>query len=228
MKTLISTTALLITIGGTLHAQADVKSAVTIYPFGTSVAAAAVSRDLAGPSARRALEGVIASGQLEAKDQTTNPAIQAQLDAAGTLAQFNAVKPIERDKQLQSKYVMLGFVENAETKLESTDKQGKSVYRASVDVTVQLVDVETGAVADSKLIHVTNGLNSGTQEPCKGNMFVKKACELAARKLNGEADRALKTGEFDTAQKALASATSNVKDAVTQFITAFTAKGGGK
>jgi hypothetical protein len=214
MKALLSTAAVLIAAGSSLSAQADARSTITVYPFGVS-RTVQLSRDLADQSARRAMEGINNTGRLNVKDQTADKAIQAQVEAAGGLSQFNAVKPIERDKQLQTKYILVGFIENAEVKGSTTDTKGKLMYAASIGVTLQISDVETGAVADSKLVLANNGV--AVKENCKGFGPSRIQCEARNRTID-ETNKRLSIERADTPQKALADATNKMDEVAAQFI----------
>lgn len=224
MNTLRLTTALLATMAAatpaSMSAQADAKSTITIYPFGASQSAMAASRELNTLSARRALEGVIATNRLNAKDQTANPAIQTQIDAAGGLSQFNAVKPIERDKQLQSKYLLLGYVESADAKPSGTGKNKKPIYSGTVVVTLQVIDVETGAVVDSRAITVDNSIdNTGQGKSCdQGNFLQKAACKRLNDAQSNKQRELIGGDDADTPQKAVAGAVDKIKTQTTDFL----------
>lgn len=223
MKTLLRAAALLIATGAQLSAQivaqGEAKSTLTVYPFGVAKTVA-LTRELADQSGRRTMEGVNNTGRLNVKDETANPAIQALVNAAGGLSQFNAIKPIERDKQLQSKYLLLGYIESAEVKASTSDGKGKVMYAAVIGMTLQISDVETGAIADSKQVLATNGV--GIKEACKGISAARFQCEARNRTVD-ETNKHLSIDRADTPQKALADATNKMDEIAAAFVTdAFT------
>jgi len=231
MKTLLSATALLAMVGTHLLAQ-DSKPAITVYPFGITQVAG--NRDLANQSARRAIEGILATNRLAVKDSTASSRIQSALDAAGGLSQFNSPQQIERTKQLQSKYLLTGYVESSDTKTAGTDKHGKNIYSATMKLTLQLHDVEQGVVIGQRQVDLTNGMVAGAAaEDCtKGSFADKLKCRArqAARKAGDDkvrdiAESNVATGESDTPQKALLAAGMQTKEAVESFLNEGFSKG---
>ena len=214
MKKPLRAIATIVLASTSLRAQDGAKPVVTVYPFGTTQSAAAVSTDLARPSASRALEGVLATKRFEAKDETANLEIQQQLDAAGSLSQFNSITQIKRDAQLQSKYVLVGYIETAEAALDKPAGNGNKSdpnYHATVAFTVKLFDVERGTAVASKRYEVHNGL--GGADDC--DEVQGKLAKIKCKAKNvGKAQLAW----AGTKDKALANATNKVKDAVADFI----------
>jgi len=191
--------------------SAQDKPTVTVYPFGATAQAAAVSRDIGAVSSRRAFDGILASGVFNAKKATANPMIRAQLDSAGSLAQFNGGN-LKRDSQLQSNYVLLGFVETAETKPGPPDQQGKSVFFATLDLTLQLFDVEKGVAVASQLVKLDNGAGAGAKVDCSKLSFLQRTkCSTAG---------AFKAGFTTDAspERAIAHATEKIDEAAAKFL----------
>lgn len=209
MRSLTPTLAALVLLGAPLAAQD--KPTVTVYPFGATAQAAAVSRDIGAVSSRRAFDGILASGVFNAKNETANPMIRAQLDSAGSLSQFNGGN-LKRDSQLQSNYVLLGYVESVQVVPGKPDKNGNAVHYASLDITLQLYDVEKGVAVASELLKLDNGASSGPKEDCSKLSFMQRA------KCNAKTLAAGASTLDPTNERAIAHAAEKVDEAAAKFL----------
>ncbi len=157
------------------------KPSMLIYPFGLASGTRG-GEDISGMFAARALEGVLSEGRFRAVNNSANAAIQQQLEAAGTLAQFESAVQIRRDATLQSKYMLTGFVERVEMK-EPKGKDGKKFYEATVSARIFVYDVETSQVMLSETVRVTNSAIGGVACPDGWRGVACRAGNTAANSL---------------------------------------------
>jgi hypothetical protein len=224
MRRVLVSLALLATIGARPGAQ-EVKPTVLVYPFGIASAARAGGTEVAAILAARALEGVLETDRLTAINESANPVLKSQLEGAMTLAQFESAVKLKTDQQLQSQYMLTGFIQSS----EATPSQGRGnevVYQANLTAIVQLYDVQTRAVKFSKEITLSNSLvTGGRSRNCSGikgrlRCAAEDAAALGTQKklessLGGAAGDAIKAS---TAQEAMEAALRNAPSAIAKLL----------
>lgn len=210
MYRLLSSVALLTLVAVPAAAQSNERLSVLVYPFGATSEALMVDNDFPALTVARALEGVQETGRFAAINESANPAIRAQTDGAKTLAQFESAVQIRTDRQLQSKYMLTGFVESADVK-PMTTKDGKpATYGATVVMTVMLYDVETREAITTTQLTLNNGIVADRPKECPSGMRGIRCRAEQAAKAAGDKALAANSGGLlysdDTAAKAIASA----------------------
>jgi len=228
MRRALFALALLTTVTGLARAQ-DEKPSVLVYPFGMTSAARATGGDAAGILAARALEGVLATDRFAPIDESANPAIKHQLESAMTLSQFESAVQLKTDRQLQSKYMLTGFIQSAEAK-PADGRGNERIYQASVTAILKLYDVETRAVIVTRELTLSNGLVSGAKvQDCSGLRGRMRCAAMKAaggavdeglnKKVGGTAGDALKASSPQEAiDAALRSAPSEIAKLLNEAI----------
>ncbi len=226
MRHVLLSLALLAGVSTSSLAQ-DARPTVLVYPFGMSTTARGAMLDVAGMLATRAIQGVQATNRFTAINESANPAIRSQLESATTLSQFESAVQLRGDRQLQSKYMLTGFVENIEMKPEP-GPNNSTRYRAVVTAIVSVYDVETRAVLQTTSMRLASGMIAGALsgvDPCAGKkglgLMGCRAKETVKEKGTIIADSALnkQTGVGDdTPAKALESALASAAGNVSEFL----------
>lgn len=217
--------ALLALTSTTTFAQDD-RPSIVVYPFGLASAARTTASDVAGLFAARALEGVQETDRFAAINESANPVIKSQLDGAMTLSQFESAVQIKTDRQLQSKYLLTGFIQSVETKA-AKGRNNETIYETSLSVTVQLYNVETREAIASREIPLRNGVLSSVPPTKRCSGIMKKACEIAQEAASRAAEKKLSSstggsaGEAikdETPQRALETALRNAPAKIAEFL----------
>lgn len=228
MRHLLRSLALLAGVSTSSLAQ-DARPTVLVYPFGMSTTARGAMLDVAGMLATRAIQGVQATNRFTAINESANPAIRSQLESATTLSQFESAVQLRGDRQLQSKYMLTGFVENIEMKPEP-GPNNSTRYRALVTATVAVYDVETRAVMQTTQLRLANGAVAGALsgvDACAGKKgFSLTTCKLKeagkgtmAKTVDAEVNKQLGSmAGDDTPAKALESALASAAGNLSAFL----------
>ncbi len=180
----------------------DDRPSIVVYPFGLASAARTTGSDVAGLFAARALEGVQATDRFAAINESANPVIKSQLENAMTLSQFESAVQIKTDRQLQSKYLLTGFIQSVETK-QAKGRNNATIYETSLSVTVQLYNVETREAIASREIPLRNGVLSSVPPTKKCSGIMKKACEIAQEAAARAAEKKLSSSAGGSAGEAI-------------------------
>jgi hypothetical protein len=224
MRHLLRSLALLVGVSTSSLAQ-DARPTVLVYPFGMTTTARAIGPDAPAVLASRAVEGVVGTNRFAAINESANAAIKAQIDGAMTLTQFESAVQIRPDKQLQSKYLLTGFIQGAKTELQP-GRGNERIYEATISAIIQIYNVETREVMATRELVMRNGFVSGARvRNCSGWVNKAKcAAEDAARAtidaemnkgLGGTAGDAIKAS---TPQEAVESALRNASAEITKLL----------
>ncbi|HEY4304502.1 MAG TPA: hypothetical protein VGM82_08555 [Gemmatimonadaceae bacterium] len=179
-------------------------------------------RDLSEPAFHRTIQGITSLGTFSAIDASAQDAVKAALYDASSGAALNSAVQIEMGKKLAARYILRGSVESVAT--DEAFEGSKTQYGTRIDVNLEMIDVETGAVALAEKVTSTNGLLP-LPAPCQGNRLQKMACEpgrqLSMRtvnSVNAHAKALVPFGSMDSQPHAVMAALDNLSDAVQEFV----------
>jgi hypothetical protein len=224
MRHVLFSLALLAGVATSSLAQ-DARPTVLVYPFGMTAAARGIGPDAPGVLASRAVEGVQGTNRFAAINESANAAIKSQIDGAMTLSQFESAVQLKTDRQLQSKYMLTGFIQGAETKLKP-GRGNEQVYEATISAIIQIYNVETREVIATRELTMNNGILSGAKaRNCSGikarlkcaaeDVMTTAANEKVNEGIGGAAGNAIKAS---TPQEAIEGALRSASSEITKLL----------